>query len=132
MSRAVLAATCVGLLLAVPAVGAPAASGGPLDVRPTAVGVAQREFRMTAYRRSVKVGRVKFNVKNYGEDVHDLVVLSPHGRAIGSTGEIRSGGQAVLLVRVSKPGTYRLICTQGDHEARGMKTRLVVRRPSPR
>lgn len=121
-----LPAVLLGVLVA----GAPAASGGPLDAAPTAVGVAEREFRITPYRRVVKPGRVKFNVRNFGEDAHDLVVFTPRGRTAGSTGEIRAGRRAVLEVRLTKPGSYRLVCTQGDHAARGMKTRLVVRRPS--
>ena len=108
---------------------APIASGdGPLDVRPTPVGVAEREFRITPYRRTVKPGPVKLNIRNLGEDVHDLVVITPKGRKVGDSGEIRSGEQFVLKVRLKTPGIYRLLCTQGDHARRGMKTSLVVRR----
>jgi plastocyanin len=106
----------------------PASGDGPLDVRPTPVGVAEREFRITPYRRAVKPGPVKLNVKNLGEDVHDLVVITPKGRKIADSGEIRAGEGAVVHVRLKHPGTYRLVCTQGDHSRRGMKTRLVVRR----
>jgi plastocyanin len=108
---------------------APIASGdGSLDVRPTPVGVAEREFRITPYRRTVKPGPVKLNVRNLGEDVHDLVVITPRGRKVADSGEIGSGEQAVVKVRLKTPGTYRLLCTQGDHVRRGMKTSLVVRR----
>lgn len=120
-----LAGTVVGFA-ALAASAAPAA-GGPLDVRATAVGVSEREFRISPYRRTVPPGTVKFNVKNFGEDVHDLVVLSPKGRTLGTTGEIGAGGQAVLRVRLRTPGVYRLVCTQADHSARGMKSRIAVR-----
>jgi plastocyanin len=95
----------------------------------TPVGVAEREFRISAYRRSAPTGTLKFNVRNFGEDVHDLVVLSPKGRRLGSTGEIRAGKQGVLRLKLNTPGTYRLVCTQGDHAARGMRSRIVVRAP---
>jgi plastocyanin len=108
-------------------VSAAPAAGGPLDVRGTAVGVSQREFRISPYRRTVPPGTVKFNVKNFGEDVHDLVVVSPKGRRLGTTGEIGAGNQGVLRLKLNSPGVYRLVCTQGDHAARGMKSRIVVR-----
>ena len=107
--------------------GAGVATGGPLDVTGTAVGVSEREFRIAPYRRSVPPGVVKFNVRNFGEDVHDLVVVSPKGRRLGTTGEIAAGEQGVLRLRLKTPGTYRLLCTQADHGARGMKSRITVR-----
>jgi plastocyanin len=118
----------LGLALAGAAVGAAPAAGGPLDVRPTPVGVAEREFRITPYRRSVVPGPVKLNVRNLGEDSHDLVVISPHGNRVAGTGEIVPGAQAVLQVKLRKAGVYRLVCTRADHAARGMRTRLVVQR----
>ena len=113
--------------VAAAAVAAGPASGGALDVRATAVGVSEREFRISPYRRVVPPGQVKFNVKNFGEDAHDLVVFSPRGRRLGTTGEIRAGSQAVLRLKLSSPGVYRLVCTQADHAARGMKSRITVR-----
>ena len=125
-ARATRAAVALAAFAAVDAAAIPAV-GGPLDVRATAVGVSEREFRISPYRRSVPPGAVKFNVRNFGEDVHDLVVLSPKGRKLGTTGEIGAGNQAVLRVKLNTPGVYRLVCTQGDHAARGMKSRITVR-----
>ena len=123
---AIRAAVTLAALIAAGASALPAA-GGALDVRATAVGVSEREFRISPYRRSVPPGAIKFNVKNFGEDVHDLVVLSPKGRRLGTTGEIGSGDQAVLRLKLRTPGVYRLVCTQGDHAARGMKSRITVK-----
>ena len=120
-------ALTAALVLAAVAVSAAPAAGGALDVRATAVGVSEREFRISPYRRSVPPGAVKFNVKNFGEDAHDLVVFSPKGRTLGTTGEIGAGDQAVLRVKLRTPGVYRLVCTQADHAARGMKSRITVR-----
>ena len=120
-------AIAAALALAALAAAAPAGAG-PLDATGTPVGVAEREFRISPYRREVPTGTLKFNVRNFGEDVHDLVVVSPRGRRLGSTGAIRSGKQGVLRVKLNSPGTYRLVCTQGDHAARGMRSRIVVRR----
>ena len=109
------------------ATGAGSAAGGSLDATGTAVGVSEREFRISPYRRTVPPGVVTFNVRNFGEDVHDLVVVSPKGRKLGGTGEIRAGRQGVLRLKLNKGGVYRLLCTQSDHIARGMKSRIAVR-----
>ena len=116
-------------LAAAAALSGPAASAAedPIGTRGTSVGVSEREFRIAPYRRTVPPGSVKFNVKNFGEDVHDLVVVSPKGRTLGTTGEIAAGGLGVLRVRLRTPGVYRLVCTQADHAARGMKSRITVR-----
>lgn len=123
MRRVLLACLALGTIAA----GSGQAAAGPLDVKGTSVGVSEREFRISPYRKTVPPGQVKLNVKNYGEDVHDLVVITPKGKTLGTTGEIGAGDQAVLRVRVRTPGVYRLVCTQADHAARGMKSRLVVR-----
>ena len=99
----------------------------PAGAATTAVGVSEREFRISPYRRTVPTGTVKFNVRNFGEDVHDLVVFSPKGRKLGTTGEIGAGEQGVLRIKLRSAGVYRLVCTQADHAARGMKSRITVR-----
>jgi plastocyanin len=35
-----------------------------------------------------------------------------------------------LSVKLRREGTYMLLCTRADHLRRGMKTKLVVRRPA--
>jgi hypothetical protein len=35
---------------------------------PVAIGVSEREFHLTAYRKTVTPGRVRLNVQNYGQD----------------------------------------------------------------
>lgn len=121
------AAIVLGALVAAPlAVPAERAPGGRAAV--TAVGVAQREFRISVYRRSVRPGRVRFEVRNYGEDAHNLVLRGPRGFEPRATPEIRSGGRASLTVRLRREGTYRLLCTTADHLSRGMRATLRVRR----
>ena len=99
------------------------------ETQPTAVGVAQREFHITPYRRSVPVGAVKLNIRNYGEDTHNLVVRGPGGfSAIGP--DVDSGASATWTVKLRKPGTYSLICTRANHLALGMKSKLKVVKPA--
>jgi hypothetical protein len=91
----------------------------------TAVGVAAREFRLAAYRTSVPRGPVRFNLINYGEDGHDLVVRTRGGREVARLPEVRAGQRATLSARLA-PGTYRLVCDITDHERRGMRTTIRV------
>ncbi len=91
----------------------------------TAVGVSAREFRLAVYRTRVPAGRVRFNVANDGEDVHDLVILDRRGRRLARTPEIRPDRRASVLVRLT-PGRYRLICDIADHRMRGMHATLRV------
>lgn len=93
----------------------------------TAVGVSAREFRFSTYRTSAPHGVVRFNLSNYGEDGHDLVVETKGGRDLARTGEVRSGQRATLRLRLA-PGTYRLVCDIADHAARGMRTTFRVTR----
>ena len=94
---------------------------------PTSVGVSAREYRFAAYRLSAPKGVVRFNLANYGEDGHDLVVETAGGRDLARTGEVKSGKRATLQLRLA-PGTYRLVCDLADHAARGMRTTFRVTR----
>jgi plastocyanin len=98
------------------------------ETQPTAVGVAQREFHITPYRRSVPAGAVKLNIRNYGEDVHNLVVRGPGGfTAVGP--DVDSGANATWTVKLRKPGSYLLLCTRANHLSLGMKAKLKVVKP---
>ena len=114
-----LAAALLALLAAAPAAA---------EARTTDVGVGLREFRLAPYRDSVRVGYVRFHISNLGEDGHNLVVMR-RGRVYGSTPELRPRDARTLRVRLRRAGHYRLVCTIADHEARGMKARLIVRSP---
>jgi hypothetical protein len=105
----------------------PAGAGARRHV--TAVGVGEREFRISVYRPRLTPGPVRFNVANFGQDVHDLVVVAPGGRVVAATGELRSGARVTVTARLTRPGRYRLLCTRAGHAARGMTAGLrVVRR----
>ena len=94
---------------------------------PTSVGVGEREWRISLYRSKVPTGRVKFNVRNFGEDGHDLAVRTKDGRVLGTLAELKPGRSGTLTVRLRKPGRYRLFCSLEGHEARGMHATLRVK-----
>ena len=117
------------LALAVCAAAAAAAPGTAQAPAPgTAVGVAEREFTISPYRRQVKPGLVRFNVRNYGEDGHNLVVVGPRGKLLAESPEIEPGARHTVAAQLRREGVYRLLCTQADHLRRGMKATLRVRR----
>ena len=92
----------------------------------TAIGIGEREFSIAIYRPKVRRGRVKLNVRNLGEDVHDLVVERSGKRIGGLATIVKPGQNATLRLTLKKTGRYQLICTVADHEARGMKATLRV------
>jgi len=121
----------VFLVVLVAMLAVPAATAFAIrpETQPTAVGVAQREFHITPYRRSVAVGAVKLNIRNYGEDTHNLVVRGPGGfSAIGP--DVDSGSTATWTVKLRRPGTYSLLCTRANHLKLGMKSKLKVVKPA--
>jgi hypothetical protein len=119
--RVAVAVLLAALAVAAAAVAAP---GRP----PTAVGVAEREWRISLYRASVPAGRVRFNVRNFGEDGHDLGARSRSGRVVGHLPEVPPGETGSLTVRLRRPGRYTVFCALEGHEARGMRSVLRVKR----
>jgi plastocyanin len=117
--RRVVAAFGLLLFLA-----APAAAKAPT----TSVGVSEREIRNSTYRATVAPGKVKFNIHNFGEDTHNLVVRGPKGyQATGA--DVDPGDNTSVTVNLRRPGTYTLLCTKANHARLGMKTRIRVKRP---
>ena len=107
------------LLLMLASIAAPA---------PTAVGVGEREWRVALYRSLVPTGRVRFNVRNFGEDGHDLAVRNRDGKVFGHLPELRPEETGSLTVRLRRPGRYVVFCTLEGHEAKGMRAVLRVKR----
>lgn len=72
--RTVLAGGVLAALLLAAVLTASPADARRHGLPTTSVGVGAREYRLAAYRTSVPRGTVRFNLANYGEDGHDLVV----------------------------------------------------------
>jgi hypothetical protein len=94
--------------------------------RARAIGIGEREFRIAVYRPRVRAGALRFNVRNLGEDDHDLVVRRAGRRIGGLRAVVRPGATATLRLTLRRPGRYELVCTVADHEARGMRATLRV------
>ena len=94
--------------------------------RARAIGIGEREFKIAVYRPRVRAGKLRFNVRNLGEDDHDLVVRRAGRRIGGLHAVVHPGAVAALRLTLRHPGGYQLVCTVADHEARGMRATLRV------
>ena len=59
----------------------------------------------------------KFNVRNFGEDGHDLAVRTADGRLLRARSRASPPG---WTLRLREPGRYRVFCSLEGHEAKGM------------
>jgi hypothetical protein len=94
---------------------------------PARVQVVAQEFRYSLSRQTIKAGWAIVELRNGGEDAHDLRMQRVGGTRVYAWPDVEPGGvldeQFKLL-----PGTYRLWCGVADHRELGMTATLVVRR----
>jgi len=90
-----------------------------------AIHVTAREYSFDPGRMVAPSGDVRIALKNSGSLAHDLRV-EQNGTQLGGTPIFQSGQTKSATLHL-KPGTYRFVCTVGDHEQLGMKGSLVVR-----
>jgi hypothetical protein len=105
----------------------PAPPAPPSDpVLPSFVSVGAKEFSLTLSRPYVGKGGVRIELRNNGEDPHNLVV-SPEGThsALASFSTLDPGTYERKSVTLS-PGRYQLWCSLEGHEAKGMSVTLRV------
>jgi len=93
---------------------------------PARVQVVAQEFRYSLSRQTIKAGWAVIELRNAGQDAHDLRLR-------------RVGGTSVYVWPVSQPGTvvdrtvkllpgrYRLYCGVANHRTLGMQATLVVK-----
>jgi hypothetical protein len=99
----------------------------PVDpALPAFVSVAAREFSLTLSRPLVGAGGVRIELRNLGEDPHNLVV-SPEGShsPLGFFSTLDPGLYERRTVALA-PGRYQLWCSLEGHEALGMSVTLRV------
>jgi plastocyanin len=100
--------------------GAGTAAGRPA-ARPTTVKVTAKDFSFVLSTRTVKPGRVTFEIKNTGRNMHDFVIAGHSSKTIGP-------GKSTSVSVMLKPGRYPYRCTVDSHAELGMKGILRVRR----
>ena len=94
---------------------------------PARVQVVAREFGYALSRTTIKAGRAIIELRNAGEDAHDLVLQRRGGRRV-YVWPVTQAGDVSDRELTLPPGTYRLWCGVADHRALGMQATLVVKR----
>lgn len=91
------------------------------------VSVKALEYSLTLSRPLVNPGSVTVELRNNGEDPHDLVVSPDDGShtPLATWADTAPGTYARQTVTLA-PGRYQLWCSLLDHESRGMTVDLVV------
>ena len=109
-----------------PAPGQPGTPTPDAPALPRFVSVAAREYSLTLSRPLVGAGAVTVELRNSGEDPHNLVV-SPEGTQapLASFSEIGPGTYERRSVTLA-PGRYQLWCSLESHENLGMSSTLNV------
>jgi len=88
------------------------------------VRVEARDFAFGLLRRAVPAGStVRFVVRNRGQSKHRFVVNGKRTRAL------TAGTSQTITVRFPRKGSFRFLCTVGNHARRGMKGTFSVTAP---
>ena len=94
---------------------------------PARVQVVAQEFRYTLSRQTIASGWAIVELRNGGEDAHDLRMRRVGGTRVYAWPNVRAGDVRDETFKL-KPGTYLLWCSVANHRALGMRATLVVRR----
>jgi hypothetical protein len=90
------------------------------------VQVVAQEFRFSLSRTAIKHGSAVIELRNLGQDAHDLRL-----RRVGGTRvyvwPVAQPGQTIDKELKLLPGTYRLTCGVANHARLGMVATLHVR-----
>jgi hypothetical protein len=129
ISRPVARASAERLVDVFRPVSPPSSPQDPAPVEPTLpsfVSAAAREFSLTLSRPLVGAGNVRIELRNNGEDPHNLVV-SPEGThtPLASFSTLDPAAYERRTVALA-PGRYQLWCSLESHEALGMSVTLRV------
>jgi plastocyanin len=95
---------------------------------PARVQVVAQEFRFSLSRQSIHAGWATIELRNAGEDAHDLRMQRVGGKRVYAW-PVTQPGRVVDETFKLLPGRYDLWCSIANHRALGMSARLVVTRP---
>ena len=83
------------------------------------------EFRFSLSRAGFPAGPLVLQLKNNGEDDHDLRIVGPHGAIRTGTGIVSPDDLGEIRTTLAQ-GRYTYLCTVADHAARGMTGSFIV------
>jgi hypothetical protein len=97
---------------------------------PTALGVTEDEYHTRLSRSAACPGALLVELRNSGEDDHDLKIVNTGDGTVAATWAIAHPGDAVQKHLTLPAGTYHLFCTltdgNGIHEQLGMSATLTI------
>jgi plastocyanin len=94
---------------------------------PARVQVVAQEFRYALSRQTIKAGPAVIELRNAGQDAHDLLMQRVGGKRVYRWPTVQAGAITDRELKLL-PGTYRLWCGIANHRSLGMQATLVVRR----
>ena len=95
---------------------------------PTRVQAVADEYRFALSRSRVPAGHVTIELANFGEDAHNFKLRRVGGTHVYTIGKTLPAARTTKTLRL-RHGRFKYWCSVADHEARGMKGTLRVRRP---
>ena len=126
-----LAIATLGLLVSVSALVLSRpwqAQSAEAGIFPTRLQAVADEFRFSLSRSRVPAGRVTIELANFGEDAHNFKLRRVGGTHVYTIGKTLPAARTTKTLRL-RHGRFKYWCSVADHEARGMKGTLRVRRP---
>lgn len=103
-----------------------------LPLPPARMLVTADEFVFRGSRRAGPSGKWRFELRNNGEDDHDLRIRRNRDDVVIADGGIVHPDTTGTIRLRLKPGRYTLFCSLADHEALGMSWGLIIRVPKHR
>jgi plastocyanin len=94
---------------------------------PARVQVVAHEFSFVLSRQTIKAGWATIELRNAGEDAHDLRMRRVGGTRVYAWPVTRAGAVVDETFKLL-PGRYVLYCSVANHRALGMQAALTVRR----
>ena len=93
---------------------------------PARVQVVAQEYRYALSRQTIKAGWAIIELRNLGEDAHDLRMRRVGGNRV-YVWPLAQSGETVDRRYKLVPGSYRLTCAVANHSQLGMVATLQVR-----
>jgi plastocyanin len=94
---------------------------------PARVQVVAQEFLFTLSRPTIKAGDAIVELRNGGEDAHDMLLKRVGGTKTYAWPTVEPGDVVDRELKLA-PGRYTIWCGVANHRALGMTATLVVKR----
>lgn len=98
----------------------------PTPSCPTALGVTEDEYHTYLSRSALCPGSLTVQLRNTGEDPHNLTILNLGTGDTVATWDDAGPGDVVSKHVTLPAGTYRLFCTLPQHDEKGMHAVITV------